>query len=73
MNNRKTLDLSIPEPFSEITDDKGLRERILSISYADWKRKGYSPGSLHYLKKCAESDAPLKLNKQAMQKLDSLD
>ncbi|MFW3145560.1 MAG: CRISPR-associated endonuclease Cas1 [Thermoplasmatota archaeon] len=73
MNNRKSLDFSIPAPFMEAVDNKELRDKILNITYADWKKKGYSPGSLHYLKKIAESNMPLKLNQITIEKLDSID
>jgi CRISP-associated protein Cas1 len=35
-------------------DSDEMRKKILSISYADWKKMGFSKGTLHYLKKNAE-------------------
>ena len=72
INNRKNIDFSTPEPYIEKLDSKELREKILNISYSDWKKMGYSDGSLHYLKKCAQSNKPLKLNKQSAEKLDTM-
>jgi CRISPR-associated protein Cas1 len=72
-NNLKNLDLSSPEPYLEKLDSKELRQKILGISYSDWYKKGYSHGSLHYLKECAKSTKPLKLNKQSAERIDSMD
>jgi CRISPR-associated protein Cas1 len=71
-NNLKVLDFYRPEPYIEKLDSRELREKILRISYSDWKKMGYSHGSLHYLKKCASSNKPLKLTKQNAEKLDSM-
>lgn len=72
INNRKNIDFSTPEPYLEKRDSRELREKILNIIYSDWIKMGYSPGSLHYLKKCAKSDKPFKLNKPSAQKLDTM-
>ena len=72
MNNRKNLDFSIPEPYLENLDSKELREKILKISLSDWEKKGYSQGSLIYLKQCAKSNKPFKLNKQSAEKVDTM-
>jgi len=71
-NNRKNIDFCTPEPYIEKFDSKELREKILKITYSDWKNMGYSHGSLHYLKKCAKSSKPFKITKQSAEKLDTM-
>ena len=46
---------------------------ILSIPYAQWKKRGFSKGTLHYMKKNAESDKPFTLNKHVITRLDQWD
>jgi CRISPR-associated protein Cas1 len=35
-----------------------MKEKILNMSYAEWKRMGSGKGSLHYLKKNAVGEEP---------------
>lgn len=44
------VDLSKPEFTSERTDKKDLREKMLKMTYSEWKKMGYSKGSLWYMK-----------------------
>jgi hypothetical protein len=46
---------------------------ILSIPYAQWKKRGFSKGTLHYMKKNAESDKPFTLNKHVRERLNKWD
>ena len=48
-------------------------KKILSIPYTEWKRRGFSKGTLHYMKKNAEGDQPFTLNKHVMTRLDQWD
>ena len=50
------------------TDD--VRRKILNVSYADWCKKGFSKGTLHYMKKNAEGNKPFTLNKHVRERLD---
>ena len=43
-------DLTMPRFQVERTDTKELREKILKMSYKEWKEMGYSKGSLWYMK-----------------------
>lgn len=36
-------------------DINEVRQKILTISYAEWKKMGFSKGTLHYMKKNTES------------------
>ncbi|WP_292389907.1 hypothetical protein [Methanosarcina sp. UBA5] len=47
-----------PELGGKRIDSQGIRQKILSISYSDWKKLGFSKGTLHYMKQNAESEKP---------------
>jgi CRISPR-associated protein Cas1 len=47
IGKRKTLDFSRPEFTIERQDSEEIRKKILSISYTDWKKLGFSKGTLH--------------------------
>ncbi len=61
IRKRKTLDFSNPQPKLERVDTAELREKILNISYSEWKELGYSKGTLHYLKKNVKSGKPFTI------------
>lgn len=46
------------------------RMKILAIPYSKWKRMGFSKGTLHYLKKNANSDRPFKVYGKVREKLE---
>jgi len=50
-----------------------IREKMLSITYTEWKKHGFSKGTLHYMKKNAEGDQPFTLNKHLMTRLNQWD
>jgi CRISPR-associated protein Cas1 len=50
-----------------------IRKKILSIPHAEWKKRGFSKGTLHYMKKNAEGDQPFTLNKHVLTRLDQWD
>jgi len=39
-----------------------IRQKILKISYPDWKKLGFSKGTSHDMKQNAKSDKPFTLN-----------
>jgi len=43
---------------------------LWAISYTQWKKRGFSKGSLNYMKKNAERDKPFTLNKHVRERLD---
>ena len=51
---RTTLGLESPTPHLARLDSAEAREKILTTSYAEWKKMGFSKGTLHYLKKNAK-------------------
>ena len=40
------------------------------MSYTDWKKLGFSKGTLHYMKKNAEADMPFTLNTHIRERLN---
>ena len=62
-----------PEYQVDRVDTDEIRRKIQSISYADWKKPGFSKGSLHYMKKNAESEKPFSLNQHVVERLMAWD
>ena len=60
---KKQINFSTPEATINRTDSEEIRKKILAISYAEWERKGYSRGTLHYMKTNAKKNETFKLNK----------
>ncbi|MDD4250397.1 MAG: CRISPR-associated endonuclease Cas1, partial [Methanosarcina sp.] len=50
-------------------DSQEIRQKILSISYSDWKKLGFSKGSLYYMKQNATSDKPFTLNSHFLERV----
>jgi CRISPR-associated protein Cas1 len=71
MGKRKDIDFTTPLYKLDRIDNKELRDKILSISYADWEKLGFSKGTLHQLKEKARSDKPFYLQKRVKDKLES--
>lgn len=60
-SKKEKLDLVKPEYKIERIDSQEIRQKILSISYVDWKKLGFSKGTLHYRKQNVRSDKPFVL------------
>jgi CRISP-associated protein Cas1 len=73
VGKQKSLDLVNPNYSISRQDADDMRKKILSIPYTEWKRRGFSKGTLHYMKKNAEGDQPFTLNKHVMTRLDQWD
>ena len=65
----KKLDFVHPEFGGQRIDSHEIRQKILSISYADWKKLGFSKGTLHYMKQNAKSDKPFTLNSHVLERV----
>jgi CRISPR-associated protein Cas1 len=50
-------------------DSHEIRQKIQSISYSDWKKLGFSEGSLYYMKQNAKSNKPFTLNSHGLEKV----
>jgi len=73
IGKKKTLDLISPEYEIYRQDSDEMRKKILSIPYAQWKKRGFSKGTLNYMKKNAESGKPFSLNKHVRERLNLWD
>jgi len=62
-----------PEYRVDRVDSADIRIKILSISYADWNKLGFSKGTLHNMKQNAKGDQPFTLNKHVMTRLNQWD
>jgi len=49
---------------------KGCGSISTAIVYLRWRRKGFSKGTLHYLKKNAEGNRPFTINKHVRERLE---
>ncbi len=65
----KELDFVSPEFGVNRVDSHEIRQKILSISYVDWKKLGFSKGTLHYMKQNAKSDKPFTLNSHVLERV----
>lgn len=65
----RTLDFMAPEYQVDRVDTVDIRKKILSISYSDWKKLGFSKGTLHYMKQNAQADKPFSLNQHVVERL----
>jgi CRISPR-associated protein Cas1 len=54
----------------ERQDNMEIRKLILDISYVEWKKMGFSKGTLHYMKQNAKSGKPFTLNKHVQERLN---
>lgn len=62
VEKRKTIHFSKLYYAVERQDSEDIRQKILGISYTDWKKMGFSKGTLHYMKQNAKGDKPFTLN-----------
>ncbi|WP_305065623.1 hypothetical protein [Methanococcoides sp.] len=54
-------------PLQEIVD---RRTKIIAMSHTEWKKMGFSKGTLHYMKQNAKSDKPFTLNAHVKERLE---
>jgi len=59
----KKMDFTNPNYTLNRKDAVELRDKIQNISYVDWKKKGLSKGTLHYIKQNAKSEKPFYIKK----------
>ena len=68
-DKKQSVNFMKPEYQVDRVDTDDIRRKIQSISYADWKKLGFSKGTLHYMKKNAESEKPFSLNQHVVERL----
>ncbi|KGK98611.1 hypothetical protein LI82_07005 [Methanococcoides methylutens] len=71
VGKRKTIDFSKPVYVVERDDSDDMRKKILAMPYDEWKKMGFSKGTLHYMKQNAEADKPFSLNAHVKERLES--
>ncbi|WP_406661486.1 hypothetical protein V7O66_02920 [Methanolobus sp. ZRKC3] len=47
-----------------------LRKKIIDMSYTEWKKMGFSKGTLHYMKQNARCEMPFTLNAHVRERLE---
>lgn len=50
-----------------------LRKKIINMPYAEWKKLGFSKGTLHYMKQNAKSGKSFSLNVHVKERLESFE
>ncbi|WP_406669951.1 CRISPR-associated endonuclease Cas1 [Methanolobus sp. ZRKC4] len=70
VGKRKTIDFIKPAYTIERQDSEEIRKKIMSVSYSEWKKMGFSKGTLHYMKKNAEADKPFTLTTHVRERLE---
>ena len=51
-------------------DSEDIKQKILGISYTEWKKRGFSKGTLHYMKQNAKGDKPFTLNAHVRERVN---
>ena len=70
VGKKKMPDFVIPAYTVERQDSDEIRQKILNMSYTEWKKMGFSKGTLHYMKQNAKSGKPFTLNKHVQERLE---
>lgn len=70
---KKMPDFVAPAYMVERQDSDATRQKILNLSYTEWKKMGFSKGTLHYMKQNAKSGKPYTLNKHVRERLEQWD
>ena len=68
---KDNIDFNKPLYKIERTDSDALRQKIIDLSYSEWKEMGFSKGTLHYMKQNAKSGKPFKLNTHVKERLEN--
>ena len=66
----KELEFVSPKFGAQRVYSHEIRQKILNISYVDWKKLGFSKGTLHYMKQNAKSDKPFTLNSHVLERVN---
>ena len=71
----KNRGIIFSEPFQtlERINSQDLREKILNLSYKEWKEMGFSKGTLHYMKQNAKGNKPFTLNSHVLERINTMD
>ncbi|WP_445475709.1 CRISPR-associated endonuclease Cas1 [Methanococcoides methylutens] len=69
VGKRKAVEFSKPVYMGERDDTDLLRKKIIDMPYTEWKKMGFSKGTLHYMKQNARNEKPFTLNKHMKERL----
>jgi CRISPR-associated protein Cas1 len=70
LNGRTSrLDFSEPTPVLERTDNRAIREAILTLTGSEARKRGIGKSTLHYLHKRAIASRPLRIYKPVREKI----
>ncbi|MDR6223476.1 hypothetical protein J2750_001946 [Methanococcoides alaskense] len=72
VGKRKTVEFSKPVYVGERDDTDFMRKKIIDMPYTEWKKMGFSKGTLHYIKQSTKSDKPFTLNKHVKERMKLL-
>jgi len=67
---KRKIDFVNPSYKIERQDTDVIRKKILKISYTEWKKMGFSKGTLHYMKQNAKGNKPFTLNAHVRERLE---
>lgn len=70
---KRKLDFLTPPYEIKRQGSDEMRRKILAISYAEWKKMGFSKGTLFYLKENARGGKPFTINKHVRERLEQWD
>jgi CRISPR-associated protein Cas1 len=73
VGKRKTIEISKPVYVGKRDDTDLLRKKIIDMPYTEWKKMGFSKGTLHYMKQNVMSDKPFTLNARVRERLEMSD
>jgi hypothetical protein len=68
----RSLDFSEPAPMLERTDNRLIREKILSLTQSEAKKRGIGKSTLHYLRESARDKHPFKMYNKVRVRLEHL-
>ncbi|ABE51535.1 CRISPR-associated endonuclease Cas1 [Methanococcoides burtonii] len=71
VGKRKTIEFVKPVYINERDDTDLLRKTIIDMPYTEWKKMGFSKGTLNYMKQNANSEKPFTLNVHVRERLEN--
>ncbi|MCM2466009.1 CRISPR-associated protein Cas1 [Methanoculleus sp. CWC-02] len=67
---KKTMSAFVTPMYTvERQDSDEIRQKILNVPYAEWKKMGFSKGTLHYMKQNTKNGKSFTLNKHVRERL----
>ena len=71
-DKKESIEFNTPQIVLNRLDTEDVRQQILDISYVEWKKLGFSKGTLHYMKQNAAQNKPFSVNKHVKERLEGL-